>query len=277
MPPGEFLREAFIQKRTKHYLSKLFFPFALVVMMATTSYAQADSSKAQKDSVKVEQYIIKPKDSIKAPVSLPETKSGSLAFLFTLNGLSSFGISGFPIVTFDINAGGESLRNGIINAGGGKWFFSDGMALRGLFGFRVNSKGDSDPTKQTDGSGKTSSTIWGISIGAEIHSDAVYSLSPYIGGQIIFGGASIDNQKLVTGKIVENKETISYFGVGPFLGFDWYFTRGIAIGGEYSLAYSKQSSTVTSPDVTGTASTRDDPTSSMIIINSVNVHLVVHF
>ena len=258
-------------------MSKSFFSFAFVAALAVSVYAQKDSTKAQKDSVKVEQYISNPKDSIKPPVSLPETKSGSLAFLFSFGGLSSFGISGFPIVTFDINAEGQSLPNGIVNAGGGKWFFSDGMALRGLLGFHIDSKGDPDPAKQKDGSGKTSSTIWGIAIGAEIHSDALYSVSPYTGGQIIFGGASIDNQKSVTGKIVENKATISYFGVGPLIGFDWYFTRGIAIGGEYLLAYSRQTSTVTSPDGTGAPVVKDNPTEAMIIIKSLNVHLVVHF
>ncbi len=277
MPPGEFLREAFIRNHTRHLLHTLFLSFAFVLMMAISSYAQTDSTKAQKDSVKVEKYISNPQDSIKPPVSLPETKSGSLAFLFTTNGLGSFGISGFPIATFDINAGGQSLPNGIINAGGGKWFFTDGMALRGLFGFRVDSKGDSDPLKQTDSSGKTSSTIWAIAVGAEIHSNALYSLSPYIGGQMIFGGASIGNQKMVSGKTIENKETISYFGVGPLLGFDWYFTRGLAIGGEYLLAYNTQSVTVTSPDATGAAVTRDTPTASRIFISSLNVHLVVHF
>ena len=82
--------------------------------MAVSSYAQTDSTKAQKDSVKVEKYISKPQDSIKTPLSLPETKSGSLAFLFTVSGLSPFGVGGFPVSKFDIKAGGQSLPNGII-------------------------------------------------------------------------------------------------------------------------------------------------------------------
>ena len=242
--------------------------------MTVSSYAQTDSTKAQKDSVKVENYITNPKDSIKPPVSLPETKSGSLAFLFTFSGLGSFGISGFPISSFDLSAGGQTLP-GIINAGGGKWFFSDGMALRGLLGFRIDNKGDADPTK--DSAGKTTSSIRGIAIGVEIHYDAVYAISPYIGAQIVFGGATIDNQKLVNGKTLENKESATSFGLGPLIGFDWYFTDGLALGGEYMLAYNSQSLTLSSSDATGADVSKDDPPSSKIFISSLNVHLTVHF
>ena len=243
--------------------------------MVVSSYAQKDSTKSQKDSVKVEKYISNPQDSIKPPVSLPETKSGSLAFLFSFGGFGSFGMNGFPISSFDLSAGGQTLPNGIINAGGGKWFFNDGMALRGLLGFRIDTKGDADPTK--DSAGKTSSSIRGIAIGVEIHYDAIYSVSPYIGAQIIFGGASIDNQKTVAGKTVENKESATSFGLGPLIGFDWYFIDGIALGGEYMLAYNSQSLTITSPDAAGAAVTKDNPTASKIFISSLNVHLVVHF
>ena len=151
------------------------------------------------------------------------------------------------------------------------------MALRGLLGFRVDSKGDPDLTKATDSSGKTSSSVRGIAIGVEIHQDAIYSLSPYIGAQIFFGGANIDNQKIVSGKTIENKESASSFGLGPLIGFDWYFTEGIGIGGEFMLAYSTISSTVISPDATGAMVTKDNPTVSKIVISSLNVHLIVHF
>ena len=200
----------------------------------------------------------------------PDTKAGSTAFMFTFGGLGAFGMNGFPIESFALTAAGETLNTTLIG-GGGKWFFMDELALRGLFGIITQSKGN------VDSIGKTSSVMYGFSGGVEKHFDAIGAVSPYVGAQLTLAYASLDNQKSVGNKTIENKETASTFGIGPLIGFDWYFTNGLAIGGEFMLAYSTTSTSVTTPNATGTSVTTDNPTASQIIISSANVHLVVHF
>jgi hypothetical protein len=219
-----------------------------------SSIAQQDSSKAKPDTT----------------LAHPDTKAGSAAFMFTFSGFGSFGFNGFPIENFSLTAASETL-NATLFGGGGKWYFMDDIALRGLFGVMTQSKGN------VDTGGKTSSVMYGFSGGVEKHFDAIGSASPYIGAQISFAYASLDNQKSVNNQTIENKETASTFGIGPFIGFDWYFTNGLAVGGEFMLGYSTTSTSITAPDATGAGVTTDSPTASKIIISSANVHLVVHF
>jgi hypothetical protein len=56
-------------------------------------------------------------------------------------------------------------------------------------------------------------------------------------------------------------------------GFDWFWTRGLAIGAEYGLGFNSVSGTTT------TGGTQvDNPSTTMIGFNGVgNVHLVVYF
>jgi hypothetical protein len=200
----------------------------------------------------------------------PDTKAGSTAFMFTFGGLGSFGMNGFPIESFSLSVAGEMLSASIFG-GGGKWFFMDNLALRGMIGLTTQSKGN------VDSAGKTTSAIYGFAGGVEKHFDAISSVSPYVGAQITFAHASLDNQKTVANQIKENKETASSFGIGPLIGFDWYFTSGLAIGGEFMLVYSSVSITDTNPDATGAPVAKDNPSTTQIIISSANVHLVVHF
>src|SRR5579883_209741 len=159
----------------------------------------------------------------------PSTKSGSAAWEFSFGGLSTLGMAAVPIVTVNTPlASGSSQANSIVGAGY-KYYFSDDMALRAMLGFMTSSSGDADPTKSADG--KNTSTNYGIAVGVEMHTHAVYSTSPYFGAQIAFGGASWDNQKQETtgGATTETKGSGTTFGIGVLAGFDWYFTRGMAV------------------------------------------------
>jgi hypothetical protein len=219
--------------------------------MATVSYAQQDTVKMRPDTTLVH----------------PDTKAGSTAFLFTISGLGSFGLKGFSLGNFALSIPGDTLTSVIVYGAGGKWFFLDDIALRGIFGFTIQHEGSTNIV-----SGETSLKMYGISVGAEKHTDQVFSISPYIGMQTTFAGASIDNKRLVNTAAVENKVVQNSLSVGPLIGFDWYVVRGIAIGGEYIYAYSNVSSTVTTSGVGN-----DNPTVSKLFIGSANVHLVVHF
>lgn len=226
-------------------MSRSFLKFVLSVIfvagITSASFAQEDANMAH-----------------------PNTKAGSAAWLFTINGLGNFGLAGFGIA---------SGATSVVPAAGWKWYFSDDMALRALLGFGTTSTGEADVTKSPGG--KTSTTAYGIGVGVELHTHAVYSTSPYFGAQLSFGGAGATNTQTSGSVTAETKNSSTSLGIGVLAGFDWYFTKGLAVGGEYMLGFSTTSSSTTG----GTPSvTTDGPSSNNIgISNSGNVHLVVHF
>ena len=232
-------------------MSRSFLKFVLSVFIvagiATASYAQDEANMAR-----------------------PNTKAGSAAWMFEIAGLGAFGMGGLPIGTLSAsgNEGVTGISTTVVGAGW-KWYFADDMALRALLGFNTNSTGNADSA-----GGKQSNTNWGIAVGVELHTHPVYSTSPYFGAQVSFASGSSDHNMTAIG---EDKTSASAFGLGVIAGFDWYFTRGIAIGGEYMLGFTTTSSSTTSTPKGGTASTHDNPSGLNIGISSANVHLVVHF
>lgn len=185
----------------------------------------------------------------------PLTKSGSAAWTFSINGLGTFGVGGSSISTGD--------NSNPVLAAGFKTYISDDMALRAMVGFSTSSSGDKDSS-----GGARSNTNMGIAAGIEIHTGPLYSISPYFGGQISFGMAS-STQESSTNTL---EQSSSQFGIAALAGFDWYFTKGIFLGAEYSLGFASTSSSVTNG-----GATNDSPSATTIGIGSGNVHLGVHF
>jgi outer membrane protein W len=185
----------------------------------------------------------------------PITKSGSAAWMFSINGLGTFGVGGSSIGTGD--------SDNPVLAAGFKTYISDDMAIRAMIGFSTSSSGE----KET-GSGAHSSTALGIAAGIEMHTGPLYAISPYFGGQISYGMYSNTNE--TTSNTLE--ESYGQLGLAVLAGFDWYFTKGIFLGAEYNLGFATMSASATSG-----GTTTDAPSSSVIGIGSGNVHLGVHF
>lgn len=186
----------------------------------------------------------------------PITKQGSAAFMFTLGGLGTFNLSA------------PSLGPGLGNAGFGmKYFLADDVALRVLLGLNMNStntpvSGGSDVTKTNNG--------FGLGVGVEYHFRPLYSTSPYIGGQIGFASGSTDNGLDAPLKVETSSTSLS---IAALAGFNWFFTRGLAVGAEYSLGFTSTNGTTTQG---GTEN--DNPGTSMIGLGGVgSVHFIVYF
>lgn len=209
--------------------TKSVFSLLLVAGLATASFSQDDAPK-------------------------PITKSGSAAWLFSFNGLGSFGVGGLSVGT------GHSTP---AYAAGFKTFISDDMAIRAMLGFSTSSSGHKDST-----GGARSNTTMGIGAGIEMHAASLYSISPYFGAQVSYG---MHGEKMESGS-VENSEDYSQIGIGAFAGFDWYFAKGMFFGAEYMLGFSTASSSETF-----SGNSVDNPSSTWIGIASGNVHLGVHF
>jgi opacity protein-like surface antigen len=233
--PSEFAFVLTLMESTMKSILRSLAVLAVVVGFAGSSFAQDNNN-----------------DIIR-----PITKQGSAAFLFTINGLGTFGV------------GTASLAPGLDNAGFGmKYFISDDFALRILLGFNSSSK-DSSAQSPTP----TSNTMFGIGIGGEYHFRPLYSTSPYVGAQLGFQSGSNS-----TGEgSAESVHSTTAIGFSALAGFDWFFTRGIAIGAEYALGLVTRSGSTNPP---GDGDDIDDAGTTDIGFGSQgsgNVHLVVYF
>lgn len=192
----------------------------------------------------------------------PSTKQGSAAWLFTFGGLGTMTLSQNGITSASNGVGANTMGAGF------KTYLADDLALRAILGLDINSHGEEKTSP-----GKTSNTTFGIAVGIEMHTHDVYSTSPYFGAQIGFGsGSSTQTFTPTGGTTAESTSSGSTFGIGVFAGFDWYFTRGIAVGGEFGLGFNSMSGSTDN----GTTSA-DLPSATSIAIGSASVHLAVHF
>jgi hypothetical protein len=224
-----------------------------------------------------------------ADIIRPITASGSAAFLFSLNGLGDFGFGG-PIVGGSAlsdkqiasgetvsNTGGNTMMPGV----GAKFFVSDNTALRVALAFRLYEDGKEEIGNSSvsggQGPGKVQRNTTGINFGGEYHFRPLYSTSPYLGALISF---VTDNFKSTyrpsTGDpLIKNLKSTS-FGVGAVVGFNWFFTRGLALGGEYGLGFTSTSSVFEFPGQTKA----DEPTNTdvgMGVNGGGSLQFIVYF
>ena len=204
----------------------------------------------------------------------PLTKQGSAAMLFSINGLGSFGIA--------------SPGSLMVPAVGVEYFISDDLALRILLGLSSRSDG-ADSTQSRSAvvagstqtfAGKLSETDFAIGAGAMMHFRPLFSTSPYVGAQISFQSMSgtVTQLDAVTKKDFSGKQSVSQFGIDVLAGFDWFFTRGIAIGAEAGLGLTTSSSSTDTTDEAGKTTTTDGPSATVIALATHgDVHLVVYF
>jgi outer membrane protein W len=198
-----------------------------------------------------------------ADIIRPLTKQGSAAMMFTLGGIGTFGI------------GGPSV--GPVGGAGMKYFFSDDMALRVLIGFSNSSSGADSTFTGTQNTGKEVSTNLGIGAGVEWHFRPLYSTTPYVGAQLTFATQSRTNTTgfgTTAKPDVDVKNSQTDIGVGLFAGFDWFFTRGLALGGEVNAGFSTGSSATTNGSNVEITNPR---TTNISVGTSGSVHLIVYF
>jgi len=155
--------------------------------------------------------------------TLNVASQGQKAVLFNFAGLSNLALNSYD--------GGTGMTGGI----GGKYFISNGLALRGLLLFSVN-----DQTTKT--SPETTNNTFGFGIGAalEYHLPISSHVSPYLGGGLLYA-TTTNTQKQFT----EFKTTTSGFGIAGMAGVEYFFNQNISLTGEYQLGISSRTSSAT--------------------------------
>ena len=202
----------------------------------------------------------------------PEVWKGSRAMVFMY--------TPFQSNLGSVNAGSSSLYQDSLNAGetnlagiGVQFFLSPNWSLTGGLNFGTSTT----EATYTNGTRKITGTTLGLAVDFDYHMNSVYSISPYVGLNASFGMLNA-KQTTTSGSATSTVETKGTgFGAGLNMGFDWYFTPGMSLGGKYTLGFKSNSAPEATVTSGSTTTTVKGPTASMIGTGIMSVMLKVHF
>lgn len=172
---------------------------------------------------------------------------------------TEFGLAGgLNNAEFELNEGGVGLLRG-------RYFIKEDMALRLGFSLGVsNDKSNIYGSNNEVGKSKTNNTNFILNLGFEKHFAGTANLSPYVGGDLLFG---IAGQK----QSLENTDGSNYVddfnseikgpgslsvGIRGIVGADYYITKHVYLGAEAGLGflYSHEGKTKVTSTVSGHSS-----------------------
>jgi outer membrane protein W len=175
-----------------------------------------------------------------------------------------------PVFVGTISIPDGALLDADLYGAGFQYYVTPQIAL--VFGLSL---GTSSSSLEDDaGSTESTVTLFGISVDANYHFRSLYSVSPYIGFHLNYG--------LLSGSVEVDPDggettTTDYsgngFGVAAQLGFDWYFTEGLSLGGKYAIGFQS----LGTPEVTTEDGTEEGPSSTSFGVSTFSVMLNVHF
>jgi len=197
----------------------------------------------------------------------PEVYQGSKSFVFMYTPFQS---NLDPVFVGTISIPDGALLDADLYGAGFQYYVTPQIAL--VFGLSL---GTSSSSLEDDaGSTESTVTLFGISVDANYHFRSLYSVSPYIGFHLNYG--------LLSGSVEVDPDggettTTDYsgngFGVAAQLGFDWYFTEGLSLGGKYAIGFQS----LGTPEVTTEDGTEEGPSSTSFRVSTFSVMLNVHF
>ncbi len=160
---------------------------------------------------------------------LKVASAGDKALLFNFSGLGTLNLGEY--------------QGGI----GGKYFLSNGMAVRGMLLLGVNNTTNKGSAGFTDATDNIFS--FGLGAGLEYHLPIASSVSPYLGGALTFTTSSEKYTPSVFtgGTATTAKTSATSFGIGAIGGVEYFFNQNISLSAEYQFGLSVVSKT--NPDV----------------------------
>lgn len=241
-------------------VKRLFFSLVLILLAANISLAQVNRNY---DGTKPE--VIKGAKSfvfMYAPFvdnRLGEIGAGAVTIPTSLDPFVSTGLDFDDVPLYGI---------------GFRYYVSNQWSLQ--LGLHVGSSTLSDTT----GAGNVDRqklTTFGAALDVNYHMPALYSVSPYIGVNLNFGTLNYNDTQPT---IYTFEYSSNSFGAAANIGFDWYFTPGLSLGGKYMLGftnYSRPTITLTGSGGTPITPTERGPHGTFFGTNSASILLNVHF
>ncbi|MCK5087685.1 MAG: outer membrane beta-barrel protein [Melioribacteraceae bacterium] len=202
----------------------------------------------------------------------PEIYPGSTALVFTYTPFQS-NLGALPATSVPIYDGND-LYEMTLGGIGLKYFLSNQISLVASLAFGSESFEQEIATNETE---ETSGSFFGIAVDVNYHLPNLYSISTYFGANINIGSLSADETHTLGTSVTKSEYSSSSFGFGLNIGFDWFFTSGMSLGGKYTFGYRSFSE----PEMTyssGTSSTTEKgPSSSAFGVGVGTIVLSVHF
>jgi opacity protein-like surface antigen len=191
------------------------------------------------------------------------TKAGTKNLVFQFSGLSNLGLGNYDT--------GFGMR----------YYLSDDMALVPALKLGFSStKTKSGVTGYSDD--KTTGMRFGVDLALEKHTKAIGAISPCIGAGVGFVAASSKHEPSrlsspPTGTTLKVTDKSMGFGVFGLCGFEWAWTSGLTLGGEYRLGLQMDSGK-RETELQGTNTQTSDDTSGFGLgIGTASVFLSVEF
>lgn len=220
-------------------MKKLFVALMLVLFVSSFSFAQINKGW---DGTKPEVYKgSKYMTFMYSPFvdqHFAGVNSGSFLNFTLQNPGQPIGVNNLPVV-------GAETKSNLAGVGIGM-FVTSRLSLDFALSF-ANSAYEftaTHPNTTLTETSKLDQTMFGFGVDANYHLTSLYSVSPYIGVNLnlgmISGTADFTNNHGIQNDPNVLKAEYSSTGIyGGFnLGFDWYFTPGLALGGKYTLGFS---------------------------------------
>jgi opacity protein-like surface antigen len=104
------------------------------------------------------------------------------------------------------------------------------MALRPALLLNISSAED-DTSQEKAAQDKDKDTDFGVEVALEKYMNSGKPVAPYIGGK---AGIALENNKVEAGD-TETETKNTSFEIAALAGFQWGFTEGLTLGGEYTL------------------------------------------
>jgi len=214
----------------------------------------------------------------------PATYKGSKALVFAYTPMQT-DIGSVPIGSVQIpdvsNSGNLYYTDSKVGGIGVKYFLKDNMEIQVSLGFGSASSSSEDSDTDYYGNlvswkNETSATTVGLALDLNLHLKGRYSVSPYVGVNINFATiSSTAETNFSTAGYINSKAEYSQsnFGLGLNLGFDWFFTEGMSLGGKYTLGYTS----IGEPEYTDDTETVKGPSGSSLGTGTGTILLSVHF
>jgi len=202
----------------------------------------------------------------------PEVYKGSKSLVFSYTPFQS-DLRALPAGSYP-QMNGNNLNEMQIGGIGFKYFASDQLSL--LFSLGLGSSStevDNESSSTTD----YSQTYYGLSVDVDYHLPNLYSISTYIGGNINYGSMATEHTLKLTSSSTTDEFSSSAFGLGVNIGFDWFFTEGISLGGKYTLGFKSLSEPEYTTSSGSSSDTQKGPSESTIGTGVGTIVISVHF
>ncbi len=181
----------------------------------------------------------------------PEVAAGAKSLVFAYTPFQS-NLEQIPVGSVDASNPTDLLGAGF------RYFVGERLAL----GVGVNFGSTS---AKNEGTGdEFSATTIGLALELNYHLPSLYAVSPYIGGHVDYASVSA---KFTPSGGPEQKGSANGYGAAAQLGFDWFFTEGLSLGGRYFFGLRKYGAPEQNGTAVGTSATQIGTGGASVILN----------